>query len=135
MKYYQYIGLWITGIALTASVLIFGMRSFNNYRIDNPNFTSSSRATGYFHIGNKIEYTKLKDGSEEILTRDGRKISRYQNFDGNNTIDRIRTDKLVLRDIFKLEHILTRASDSLTNKVAFDNADSLLQEERQKNIK
>ena len=135
MKYYQYIGLWITGIALTASVLIFGMRSFNNYRIDNPNFTSSSRATGYFHIENKIEYTKLKDGSEEILTIDGRKISKYQNFDGDNTIDRIRTDKLVLRDIFKLESILTRASDSLTNKVDFDNADSLLQEERQRNIK
>ncbi len=120
---------------MTISALTFGVRSLNNYKIDNPNFTSNSRATGYFRIGNKIEYTQLKDGSEEILTRNGRKVSRYQNFDGNNTIDRIRVDKLVVRDIFKLEKILTRTSDSLTNKSDFDKADKLLLEERQRNIK
>jgi len=136
MKTYQQVGLLIAGIGLgiTAymTALAGSLRSYNNYDINKPNLTSHSRATGFYKCTDKVEYTKLKDGSEEILIRDGKQIFRYQNFDGDNTIDRIRIDKYSTRDIFCLENILTRPLDYSTNKSEFDKADDILAQERRK---
>jgi len=132
MKAYQRIGLWIAGVGLVITALAGGLRSCNNYDINNPNLTSTSRSTGFYRFTDKSEYTRLKDGSEEILIRDERRIYRFQNFDGDNTIDRIRIDEYKTRDVFSLENILVRMTDYSTNKKEFDKADNILLEERQR---
>ena len=125
METYHQIGPWIAGIGLGIFALVGGLRSCNNYQIQNPNFTSNSRATGNDQFTNKAEYTRVKDGSEEMLIRDGKRIFRFQNFDGDDAIDRIRIDKYSTRDVFGLENILVRTSDYPTNKTDFDEADKL----------
>ena len=130
MKTHHQFGLMIAGVALGVTVLVGSLRSCNNYQINNPNLTSSSRATGFYRFTNKVEYTRLKDGSEEILVRDGDRIFRYQNLDGDDTVDRIRVDKYSVRDVFGLENILVRASDYQAHKAEFDQADRILAQER-----
>ena len=66
------------------------------------------------------------------MIRDERRIYRFQNFDGDNTIDRIRIDEYKTRDVFSLENILVRMTDYSTNKKEFDKADNILLEERQR---
>ena len=114
MKTYQKIGLIVAGVGLGIATIIGGIRSCDTYQINAPNFTANSRATGYFY-NTKIEYAKLKDGSEEVLIREPWRTLRYQNLDGDNTVDRIRVDKFKSRDLFCLENILIRSSDFLNN--------------------
>lgn len=130
MKTYQQIGLWIAGVGLGLTALVGGLRSCNNYTVNKPNLTSHSRATGFYYFTDKAEYAKLKDGSEEILIRDRKRIVRYQNLNGDNTIDRIRIDGHSTRDVFELENILIRSPDYSTNKAEFDKADDILLQER-----
>lgn len=134
MKTYQIIGLSITGVAVLTLALSTLLKSCNNYSLSNRNLTSTSRALSTWDFRSKLEYTKLKDGSEEMIHITGRRITLYQNLDGDNTIDRIRKEKYVIRDIFKLENILLRRYDYGTNSAGFNSADSLLIAERERNI-
>ena len=124
--------LFLSGLALALTSFFAYERNQNNYQISNSKLSSYSRATGYLSGSDKVEYTKLKDGSEEIFIGDGRKRLRYQNLDGNDTIDRIRIDKILLGDATKLEDILIRKIDYTEHKADFDRADDLLKEERKK---
>lgn len=116
-------------LGLGTTAILNSIRNKNNYELQTPKLTSQSRATT-INITDKIEYTKLSDGSEEILVRNWRKIYRYQNFDEDTNIDRIRIDKHYIRDIFRLENILIRSQDYSTNKSEFDTADKILKQER-----
>lgn len=127
--------LGLTGLALGITALCGGLSTCNDYKIEKPNFTTNSRSTGVYNYANKVEYTILADGSEEILVRDGTKMSLLLNLDWDNIIDRIRMEKSSIRDSFKLENILIRSGDYSTHKKEFDDADKLLQEERKRYLK
>lgn len=134
MKNYQKSALWIAGVGLASMALITGFRNCSNYEINNSNLISSSRGTTSLNplkATDKTEYTILKDGSEEILIREGKRMFLYHNFDGDNKIDRIRIDKYTSRDIFNLENILVRGSNYNESKADFDKADNILARERQ----
>ena len=132
MRLYQRIGLAAAIVALLYSGVTAIFRSCNNYIINKPNLVSYSHPTEYFNPAGKCEYTRLRDNSEEILIREDDKILRFQNFDGDDTVDRIRIDKYVSRDLFRLEDILIRKIDYQNNKDLFNKADSILCNERNK---
>ncbi|GEM_PF-3721586 len=116
-------------IGLSAGMLL-GMRSCNNWDIKRENLESHSRATGL--TLDKIEYTKLSDNSEEIVLREDSTIKRYQNFDADDKIDRIRIEKFKTRDVFGLETVLIRDIDFSTSQEEFNNADKTLLQQRAK---
>ena len=126
----------IAGVALPVAALTFaavGLRSCGRYEIKKSNLVSRSRATGIY--GNQVEYTRLRDGSEEVLIKDGQLQSRlrlYQNLDGDNTVDRIRTERFRTRDALILENILVRGLDLSEHRVEFAEADKILLQERAK---
>jgi len=130
MKTYKKIALYVAGAGVFLTALAGGLKNSNNRELETPNLKSVSRSGSLFMPSDKVEYTKLKDGSEEVLIRDRDKILRYQNFDGDNTVDRIRTDEYILRDIFVLENILIRSQDYSQNSLEFDAADSVLLDAR-----
>jgi hypothetical protein len=127
-------GKWIAGAICAAYIAIFPIitvyvKNKQNQDIETSQLTSHARATG---LTSKIEYTKLKDGSEEVLINtSGAVITLYQNFDGDDTVDRIRVDKYVTRDTFTLDTILLRETDYQTHQKQFKEADDILKEQRQ----
>lgn len=108
-------------------------RSCSTYTIDAPNYTSTSEPIG---IVGSVEYTRFKDGSEEILVTEHSlqtHTTLYQNLDGDNKIDRIRFDVRGAGGNSHLEKLLVRSVDFESNKDLFNQADRLLPKLRKKN--
>ncbi len=137
MKWYNSIAL-LGGISI-ASVITFGsiLSSCNDYNITRPNLVSNSRPIGKILSG-KIEYTKLKDGSEEIYIDAAtffvrnEKVRIYQNLDGDDKVDRIRVQSYKMRGVTALEDILIRNLDFDQYSKEFEEADKLLLQQREK---
>jgi hypothetical protein len=122
---------WIIG---TISVVVAGSLFFStpmygqDYYIKNDRLASKSRQEGFI---DRTEYTRLKNGAEELIVLEGAKATLYQNFDGDNTVDRIRIEKAAGIG-FYVDDILIREKDYKTHEKTFDSADKLLLEERTK---
>lgn len=127
------LGAVITSVVGVGCLFGASLRSCNNYTINKQNLHSHSTSTGsVLNFMYKKEYTRLNNGSEEILVRDERGVRLYQNFDGDDKMDRIRIEKYATRDVFVLENILIREQDFPQNTNEFREADKLLLEERMK---
>jgi hypothetical protein len=124
------IGLYIGLLGLS----ILGTRgcnsAFNNRTIDNPAYHTKSHATG---IVGHVEYTRYKDGSQDVKTYPGFLSHRimsselYQDLNGDGLVDRIRQDGPEWK-MHRLKNILIRDYDYSSNKDKFDKADRKLQE-------
>lgn len=83
-----------------------------------------------------MEYTKFKDGSEEIkftgYTSDKTYITFCRNFDRDDTIDQMKSYEKTENSL-NLEQVLERKKDFEANRRLFERADQLLLKLRKKN--
>ena len=110
---------------------------FNNRYIQTASTETTSYAKG---LVAHIEYTKYKDGSEDvkkypdILGHRYLSSTLYQNFDGDDFVDRIRKNGPEWK-MHRLKGILVRETDYEKNKKEFDKGDKLLAEVRKRAMK
>jgi len=88
----------------------------------------NSRPDGYF--GERVEYVKVKDGSEEVFIENSDFRILYQNFDGDDTVDRIKISSYVNKLNTRLDNILIRELDLSNHESEFAEADNILLQER-----
>ncbi len=91
----------------------------------------------YADVVGSMEYFNFKDGSEEIKftghTSDKTYIALCKNFNGDNTIDQIKTYQKGEGNSLNLEQFLDRNKDFESNRYLFERADKLLLKLRNKN--